>query len=122
MSNLVTYAEEELKRAEMLDSGDTMSEMMCHDVLELIRTFAKQGHSGHSASLARQLFERLSDYQPLSPLTGADDEWQLVPEHMRGERMMWQNIRYGSLFKDENGIVRDVERNIDNITFPYMPK
>lgn len=69
-------------------------------ILQLMQAFSDQGHSGYSASVAIQLFSRLADFQPLSPLTGEDSEWiDVGPEC---GRPMWQNKRAGNVFKTED--------------------
>jgi len=46
-------------------------------VIELLKTLNNQnGHSGTSFKKTLQLFWRLSQNLPLSPLTGEDNEWE----------------------------------------------
>lgn len=102
--------------------------------LELLKVFSGQGHSGFSAAYAIETFSKLASFKPLSPLTGEDSEWNDISE-MSG-RPMWQNNRYSSVFKNENGIAYDIAGIVwidpqgtyytDNkssveITFPYTP-
>lgn len=82
---------------------DTNSEkefwdMMKADVMELIETFAKQGHSGGSAGYCISLFEKLARYETLSPITGEDHEWVEVSEDYENQRL-FQNRRAGEVFK-----------------------
>jgi len=101
-----------------------------NNVIELIRVFSKQGHSGMSASYCISMFEKLARFEPLGPLTGADDEWNEV-----GEGML-QNNRCSHVFKGADGRAYDIDgrifrepdgccfTNYDSrvyIAFPYTP-
>ena len=93
MSNYTKHARKEF---EVLGwPGDCeMQKMICDNVLELLEAFSGQGHSGSSAPYALGLFEKLAKFQPISPLTGEDNEWNEVGS----ER--YQNNRDGEVFKD----------------------
>jgi hypothetical protein len=96
-SNLVSYARRELTREGWLnfdDDGGIYDAMIGEAVLELMRAFAVQGHSGASAPLVANLFDRLARFEPLSPLTGDDDEWNEVGPGR------WQNNRCSHVFRD----------------------
>ena len=111
-----------------------MQEAMCLDVLELLSKMDSQGHSGFSASVLIHLFSRLSRFQPLTPLTGADNEWMEITEE-DGEKL-YQNIRCPHIFKKgdrahdlngkvfihENGTSYTNNESSVGITFPYTPK
>lgn len=107
MSNLVKHAEAELKLAGLFDKDSDYDGGLGEAVLELVKVFAKQGHSGFSASRTIQLFERVANYKTLKPLTGEDSEWNDVSE-MSGEPQ-WQNNRDSRVFKDKDGKVTALE-------------
>lgn len=65
MSNLVKHAEKELKKAGLFDKDSDYDGMLGEGVLELITTFANQGHSGFSAQMTRELFYKLSNFEEL---------------------------------------------------------
>lgn len=65
MSNLIDHANKELQKAELFDKDADYDGMLGDAVLELITTFAKQGHSGYSASMTRELFYKLSNFEEL---------------------------------------------------------
>lgn len=131
MSNLIDHAKQEFAVLGWDKTDDEMQNQMCEDVLSLLRVFSEQGHSGFSANYALNLFDKLARYQPISPLTGNDDEWVLVDS----ERLLYQNKRCSHVFKDEdhaydiNGRVfidKDgcAYTNMDSrvpIEFPYTP-
>lgn len=130
MSNLETFARDELTRAGLFDKGSDYGGLLAEATMKLINVFADEGHSGMSASMAIQLFERLARFEPLTPLTGADDEWSEV---CPGE---FQNRRCSHVFKDKDGAYDSTGRifrepsgacfqNFESripITFPYIPK
>lgn len=99
MSNKLTWAEQELKLAgyDINDPEDGPNRWLAEGTLELLKVFSEQGHSGMSAPYAVALFEKLASWKPLSPLTGADDEWTEVGPDV------WQNKRASNVFKGEDG-------------------
>lgn len=100
MSNMTTHAERELDIIGMTDDGEINGAMRKH-ILHMIDEFAAEGHSGFSASYAIQCLEKLLRFEPLSPLTGSDEEWIDVAEYNGSP--MWQNKRCSRVFKDETG-------------------
>lgn len=126
---VVDHAKYELRKNLALGE-DEPDRWMAENVIELLEVFAKQGHSGSSAPFAISLFKSLANYEPISPLTGEDDEWfEYAPGH-------FQNIRCGHVFKDSEGVY-DSEGKIFRhkngacfqsndsrvpVTFPYTPK
>lgn len=134
MSTLLSHAKEELKRYNNGLYGDMLSEA----IYEIVEVFAKQGHSGFSAAMAAEAAGRLMNFKPLTPLTGEDDEWAKLD-------LGWQNKRYTSLFKDDDGfcydlagvtfedvddpgnyftsseLIRRYYKGIPRIKFPYLP-
>lgn len=113
------------------DYEDESNQWMRDNVLELIDVFAKQGHSGMSASYAISLFEKLARHEPLAPITGADSEWVEVGEGVH------QNRRCSHVFKEADGRAYDIDGKIFRdpdgscytnkdsrvyVTFPYTPK
>ena len=137
MSNLLKHAERELKLIGY-DGTDEYNNMAKDAILELMDTFAKQGHSGFSANYVSNIFHKLSKFETLSPLTGNDDEWSDVSD-MSGE-MMFQNNRDSRVFKDKNGVFfinaivwqETIKGDINHFTnkdsrryiksFPFTPK
>lgn len=130
-SNLVTYAEKELRLAGWYDKDAFYGDLVPKAILRMVREFADEGHSGMSANLCIALFKKVAAFEPLTPLTGADSEWNEI-----GEKR-FQNRRCGHVFKDEDGRAYDSEgrvfRDPDGgcytsrdsrvfIEFPYTPK
>ena len=96
MSNLVEHAKRELEIIGAFDKDKDFYGGMTGDaVLELIEVFAKQGHSGMSASIVRNFFNKLADFKPLAPLTFKDGEWGAVDN-----TGMCQNKRNSAVFKN----------------------
>ena len=109
--SLIEHAKTELQAIGMLGSEDEMNTMMSDNIMQLIETFAEQGHSGFSATYCINMFTKLANFKALSPLTGADDEWNDVSDYGDGTKR-YQNKRYGSVFKDG-----DSAYNIDGKVF-----
>jgi hypothetical protein len=145
--SLIQHAKREFRAAGFIDGDgkycDEMQELICTQVIELLKLFGEHGHSGSSAPYAINLFKTLAAYEPIVPLTGEDWEWF---DHGDGHM---QNIRCGHVFKQPdrfNGqaydldavvfydIIKDPETgeefkshytnrdSMQPITFPYTPK
>lgn len=98
-ADLKEFASSELA---FLGSGPMDRSMRDH-VLRLVEVFADEGHSGFSAATASRMFDRLSRFKPIRPLTGADDEWNAIAADMVGRDGLFQNRRCPSVFKDQDG-------------------
>jgi hypothetical protein len=106
------------------------------DIMDIVKIFANQGHSGFSASYTLNLIRRLLDWKPIKPLTGEDDEWGEVEEWDKEDNSQ-QNKRcsavfrknfdnstayylYGKIFSDDGGMTWFTKReSFVPITFPY---
>jgi len=133
MSNLEVFAREELTRAGLFDEDSDYGGMMGDAVMKMIEAFAEEGHSGFSANMAISIFSKLARFEPLTPLTGEDDEWTEVGE--RDGVSVFQNKRCPHVFKEEDRAY-DIEGRIFRepsgarftnrdsrvpVTFPYTP-
>jgi hypothetical protein len=86
---------------------------------KILDLFLDTWDSGGAVHIACDALVRLIGGQPLTPLTGAEDEWRDVGP-WSGEPM-WQNVRNSAVFKGADGVARDI--NVPGrppITFPYM--
>ena len=137
-NGLVLHAEREL---EILlnqcedEEGIEMQKQINQDILAVVEVFSNQGHSGFSASYAIGMIQKLLSYEPITPLTGADDEWTQLDYN---NDTKYQNKRCSRVFKDANGQAYDIEGKIFSddggkswyqskdsrvyIKFPYRPK
>lgn len=123
------------------DSGEMNADMRKH-ILHMVDEFSKEGHSGFSASYAIGILQKVLNFEPLSPLTGEDDEWC---KHDYGNEITYQNIRCSHVFKDSDGQAYDINGKVFtehyyddegveqtcsytsyesrvNVEFPYTPK
>lgn len=100
------------------NNKDEMNREMRKNILDIIKTFSKQGHSGFSAKYAIDILTKLLDHKPLSPLTGKESEWKDISEmsNCKNGDKLFQNIRYSSVFKKiKNG--KTTYNNINGIVF-----
>lgn len=113
--SIIEIAETELDRAKF-DPADKLV------LLTILKLFFRQWDSGGAVWAMAPVLMRLIAGQPLTPLTGNDDEWMDRSDINDGDPL-WQNIRAPSVFKNK-------ERAWDNdgdkpqhqhITFPYDP-
>ena len=129
--SLTEFAKQELEAAGLFDKDSDYGGMLGEAVLDLIETFSEQGHSGASAAMTASLFNKLSRFEPIRPLTGADDEWVKVSDGL------FQNKHCSRVFKDtKRGETYDIEGYVFTdragcsytcslshkpVTFPYTP-
>ena len=74
--------------------------LMCYDAAEhLLAVFQEQGHSGYSAKVVKEIFSRLVDGKPLTPVTNEDDQWHNAYKIGNSPKKSYQHKRMGSLFK-----------------------
>ena len=131
MSNLVAHAKRELEIAGWFSEDGPYDGMFGPAVLKMVELFSEEGHSGMSAGIAIQLFEKVARYEPLTPLTGSDDEWFEATDGV------YQNVRCSHVFKEADGKAYDIDGKIFRepsgacftsrdsrvfVEFPYTPK
>lgn len=108
--SMVAWAERELDRLMPSDDTDAdaveMQKTINDDILQMVRVFSEQGHSGFSSGYALSIIKRLLAYKPITPLTGDDDEW-CSPFDNEGTQ---QNKRCSAVFR----------KNFDNSTAYYL--
>jgi len=122
MSNYHKHAIEEMKRIgfRFVEDGypiqdpneefDVNAEMaMC--VLDILDVFGKQGHSGMSASYCLQILEKVMKFEPITPLTGDDDEWNCIADERTNGEEIYQNKRCSHVFK-RNGQAYDIDGKV----------
>jgi hypothetical protein len=119
MSELVKFAKAELRAAGLFDSDADFNGEIAPCVVAMMETFTAYGHSGGSAAQTLELFTKLANHKPLTPLTGEDDEWN----DPMGDGKMLQNKRCSTVFKDDEHawIITDDQKSVF-ITFPYSVK
>ena len=130
MSNLIKHAKREF---EVLGwtGDDEIQKLICDQVLELLVLFGKHGHSGSSALYAVGMFKKLVMFEPISPLTGEDSEWNEVGSGV------FQNNRSSNIFKGDDGKAYNIDGRVFRekdgtcytsiesrvyVEFPYTPK
>lgn len=117
-SSIVQYARRECELAwgsldpESPNAMDSMQAMMVNDLLDIVALFASHGHSGGSAPYAINLLNTLLRGEPITPLTGADDEWMEVGMEYGGKTPLYQNTRLSTVFKED-----DMAYTIDGYVF-----
>lgn len=99
MDSILEHAKVELELIKMTPSTTTeeINLEMYNCIMNLLKVFSDQGHSGFSASYCINTFKQLAMFELLSPLTGKDDEWIEVGNNT------YQNKRCSHVFKDETG-------------------
>lgn len=131
-SNIISFARKELEIA-FGDDPDEYDKMLSDSVLKLLKQMDKEGHSGFSAAMTSNLFNKLSRFEPLTPLTGEDSEWTKLDYD---DEIKYQNKRCSHVFKRGDGTAYDSNAYVfidadgcsytssdsrKDITFPYTP-
>ena len=95
-SRCISHAKRELKLLgyKLGQKKEDPNKWVVENLLELLSVFSKQGHSGFSAPYTAEIFKKLALFEPLSPITCKDNEWNEV-----GEKV-FQNNRCSAVFKD----------------------
>ena len=117
-TNSVRHARRELERAGFFDEDSDYDGMLGEAVMEVVRVFSEQGHSGLSASITIHLLERLLRFEPLTALTDDPGEWNEVE---MGDRSCWQSTRCPSAFSTDGGKRYYQVGDPDRITLPTQP-
>ena len=104
--SMVKYAERELdwigmtkddpytEETRKMEATEGMNCQMREKILEVIKTFSKQGHSGFSADYCLAILSKLMRYHPLSPVTDIEKDWVET-----AEKGMYQHRRAFALFR-----------------------
>jgi hypothetical protein len=98
-SNLVKHAIREMKLVGLHDKDADYGGMLYYAILDLMRLFSSQGHSGFSAGRTLQIFNHLGQFKNLSPLTNNPKEWTRVHKNRKG-KWVYQNKRCCSCFTE----------------------
>lgn len=126
---LVDHADRELRAFGYTPDAEVPNNWIYENVIELVKVFAEQGHSGHSAAFVRQIFHKLADYQPLGPLTGEDSEWNAVGHGVHQNKRCSRVFKSaegaydieGKVFREPNGACYTNRDSHTPVTFPYTP-
>jgi hypothetical protein len=104
-SDWIVWARSEIDRAGLFDPGSDYDGMIGEAVMDLCKTFDQAGHSGFSAMWTADVFERLSRWEPLTPITDDPDEWMVIEEEKLapGEPTLWQSRRSPGCFSHDGG-------------------
>lgn len=105
--------------------GDERYGLMIYDDAEQLLNvfFEAQRHSRFSASVVRQVFDRLVEGQPLLPVKDVDDQWEQID--VDDDKICYRHMRMSALFKnvynDGKTTYRDVRRVVardqNNLTY-----
>lgn len=102
--SLVEHAERELREAGLFEQGYDYDGMLGEAVLELVKVFAAQGHSGYSAHMTIDLFRRVASYQVLNPLKNPMSTGEYIDHaDTHGGNPIFQSTRKSSVFSEDGG-------------------
>lgn len=102
-TNLTAFAQRELELAGLFRKDSDYDGMLGDAVMKLIKAFSAQGHSGFSAAMTTDLFQKLSSYKNLTPLTNDPGEWMHIHEDIAGEPNLWQSRRRPDAWSKDGG-------------------
>lgn len=96
-SRLYQHALTELDLAGLLEDEGLYGDMIGKAVLDLVEVFARQGHSGMSAGITLDIFNRVASFGVLTPLDYTYFQW------VRHADDVWQHKRKSSVFSADQG-------------------
>ena len=109
------------------EDSKTMQNMMNNDVLELLKVFSEQGHSGFSAPIATRLFYKLANHKLIAEVEDNPDDWDENGQHKYISSVFKREdgtcyYMYGRLFAEpgSDNFFYNRASNID-VTFPIKP-
>lgn len=98
---ILEHARRELEIAGLFSKQSDYGGKLAPAVLALVEVFVAQNHSGSSAGIIRQLFSKLTNFEPLTPLTNDPGEWTHVAEQDGKE--LFQSQRNSEAFSVDGG-------------------
>lgn len=99
--NLKDHAEQEVVLAGLLDDDADYGGMIGRSVIELAALLGAQGHSGFSAMVTLDVFNKVARYENLTPLTSDPAEW--IDQSDKSGTPIWQNTRNPAAFSTDGG-------------------
>ena len=106
------------------EDSKIMQNMMNNDVLELLKVFSEQGHSGFSAPIAIRLFSKLANHKLITEVEDNPEDWDENGQHKYITSIFKREdgtcyYMYGRLFAEPNSdnFFYNKASNVD-ITFP----
>lgn len=100
--NLIKYAEDEMRRAGLYDKDSDYGGMIPEQVIAMIKARG-EGHSGGSHALVMNIFNKVANFKPLTPLTSNPDEWMEVTHMTANGESLHQSNRNPSVFSQDAG-------------------
>ena len=116
--------EVELAKKKVMEDEDDFNEYLCmcfDSALEAFEVLCKQGHSGMSIGIAKDILNKLIDGEPLTAIEDTPDVWDKVP-YTKDDSTCYQCKRCFALFKKvfQDGTIKyeyiDSVTGIDTIT------
>jgi hypothetical protein len=98
---LVDHTERELRDSGLLGQDSDYAGMVGKAVLDLVKVFAAQGHSGHSAHMVIEIFSRVASYQLLGPLKNPMETKEYL--EVSDDPPLFQSTRKSSVFSEDGG-------------------
>ena len=101
-SRLYEHAKKELDLAGMFDSQEDA--VLAEHIMQLIDLFSDFGHSGSTRDYVVEVFNLLTNWRPLTPLTNDPNEWLKI-EYPKPELVyqLWQSKRQSNAFSRDGG-------------------
>lgn len=110
------------------EDSKIMQKMMNNDVLELLKVFSEQGHSGFSASIATRLFYKLANHKLVTEVEDKPEDWDENGQHKYISSVFKRKdgtcyYLYGTYFAepDSDNFFYNGKCSRTNVTFPLKP-
>jgi hypothetical protein len=102
MSKMMEHAKREMELAGLYAEDSDYGGMIPEAVLALVKAHSEHGHSGGSHELVMRIFNKVANFQAMTPLTSNPEEWMDRTKESGGNPT-WQNLRQSSTFSQDGG-------------------
>ena len=105
-SNLYQHAKHELELAGLFDKDSDYNGELGNAVLELIKVFCLQGHSGYSATIVLELFITLAKFKILNPenfIPTVEESVDISEYSGKPAGTIFQSSKLSSVFSNDGG-------------------
>lgn len=133
MGNLMQHARKEMALLRGPETEpDEMQDAIDKCVFDIVEIFEEQGHSGSSAPYVISCLEKILRFEPITPLTGSDEEWDDncrdgILQNNRCSRVFKEVATgetydiHGRVFVEPDGSAYTSRDSRVAVQFPYRP-
>lgn len=110
-SKYVEYLDNEWGIQGWMKEGKDSQALIYSDLKRLLEAFSMTAHDEKSDLYTINMFYKLAQFQPISPLTGESEEWEFMDGDSGNSKypILYRNKRYVSIFKETSWNINEFE-------------